>query len=230
MTATIHKRQTPLHGETGPRPGLSFFRSRIPARMRLFCAAGILMTGTAPARAIPSRPTTADALAYELAQRDSATATLQQHCPTPITARLLDRQASPALQQDARLALKTSSTARLDIRHVQLLCGTDMRSEAWNLYLPDRLTPQARRTLANGRTPFGRAVGEGNFTRQRLGGRFADLPNGIVLENRAILHRRTDGKGFAYLIERYTDSAPGFRETPETSSDAAPHQEPASAP
>lgn len=188
------------------------------------------MAATAQAHDILPRPSAPAALAHELAQRDSATATLQQHCATPITARLLGRQASPALQQDARLALKATPSEELEIRHVQLSCGPQIWSEAWNLYLPDRLTPQARQTLTSGHTPFGKAIGENHFTRQRLESHFTGLPPGIVLENRAILHRRTDGKGFSYLIERYTDSALSFRKRRETSSDAVHHQGPASAP
>lgn len=231
MTGTIHKGSAPSYGGPCPRQGLAFCGSRILTRVRLFCMAGFAITATtAQAHESLPRPAAPAALAQELAQRDSATATLQQHCATPITARLLDRNAPASLQHDARLALNAAPTEKLKIRHVQLLCGGEVWSEAWNLYLPDRLTSQARRTLANGHTPFGKAIGESNFSRQRLNSRFTDLPSGIMLENRAILRRRTDGRNFAYLIERYTDNALDIRAWRETSSDAAPHQEPASAP
>lgn len=230
MTETIHKGSVPSYGEPRLWRCLSFCRSRILTRVRLFCClAGYVMAATAQAHEALPGPS-ATTLAQELAQRDSATAALQQHCATPITAHLLDRKAPATLQQDARLALNAIPTEKLEIRHVQLLCGGEVWSEAWNLYLPDRLTSQARRTLANGHTPFGKAIGEGNFSRQRLNSRFTDLPPGIMLENRAILHRRTDGRNFAYLIERYTDDALDIRAWRETSSDAVPRQEPASAP
>lgn len=230
MTATIHKGFALLQGENRIHRSLSFHGSRIPARVRLFCVTGLFMTGTAQAHAVVPPPPTPAALAHELEQRDSATATLQRHCPIPVTAHLLDRHAPETLQRNARLTLKASPTARLDIRHVQLLCGTQVWSEAWNLYLPDRLSSQARQTLADGHTPFGKAVGEASFFRQRLNSHFTNLPPNIVLENRAILHRRTDEKGFSYLTERYTAATLTVRKPQETSSDAVRHQEPASAP
>ncbi len=221
MTGTIHK-------------GLSLFfpcRSRTPTRVRLFCLGiGTCMAGIVQAHAAAPRPATAEALAHELDQRASATATLQQHCPRPITAHLLDRAAPPALQRDARQALQASPTTRLVVRHVQLLCGRAVWSEAWNLYLPDRLTPDARRKLAGSHVPFGKAVGETTFSRQRLGSRFTGLPAGVVLENRAILHRRVDQRGFSYLVERYKKAALEIRTPQATSSDVARHQVPASVP
>ena len=196
----------------------------------------LCLSRTAPAHdgrlphTVTPRPATPAALAQDLSQRDSATATLQQHCPLPITAHLLDGKAAPALQREARQAMQASPAARLVVRHVQLLCGRAVWSEAWNLYLPDRLTPDARRKLAGSHVPFGRAVGEATFSRQRLESRFTGLPPGTVLENRAILHRRTDGRGFATLIERYEEAALEVRTPQATSSDAARRQEPASAP
>lgn len=238
MTGTIHKGHPPLCGVTCFQQNPSPRRSRIPTRMRLFCVVGLLLASTAAQahsgrtspHAITPRPPTPTALAHELEQRDSATAALQQHCPLSITARLLDRHAPATLQQDARQTLQVLPTTRLEIRHVQLLCGSQIRSEAWNLYLPERLTPQARRILASGHVPFGKAIGEGNFTRQRLGSHFTDLPPGIELENRAMLRRKIDGRGFSYLIERYTDAALSIRTPQATNSDADHRQEPTSDP
>ena len=238
MTGTIHKGRPPLYGVTRFRQGSSPRRSRILPRMRLFCMTGLLLasttaqahSGQASPHDITPRPSTPAALAHELGQRDSATAALQQHCSLPITASLLDKHASPALQRDAQQALQVPPTARLETRHVQLLCGSQIRSEAWNLYLPDRLTPQARHLLASTHVPFGKAIGETNFIRQRLGSHFTNLPPGIGLENRAILRRRTDEQGFAYLIERYTAAALDVRKPQATSSNADHRQEPASGP
>lgn len=238
MTGTIHK-GIPLCREWPRfRQGSSPRRSRIPTRMRLFCMAGLLLasttaqahSGQANPHGITPRPSTPATLAHELEQRDSATAALQQHCSQLITARLLDRHASPVLQRDARQTLQVPPTTQLEIRHVQLLCGSQVRSEAWNLYLPERLTPQARHLLANTHIPFGKAIGEKNFIRQRLGSHFTNLPPGIDLENRAILRRRTNEQGFAYLIERYTTAALDVRKPQATSSNADHHQAPASGP
>lgn len=238
MTGTIHKGHPPLCGVTCFWQGPSLRRSRILTRMRLFCMAGLLLASTAAqARSgqtsphdLTTRPSTPAALAHELEQRDSATATLQQHCLLPITAHLLDRHASAPLQQDALRALLALPTEQLEIRHVQLLCGKEVWSEAWNLYLPDRLTSDARHRLASGHIPFGKAIGERNFIRQRLNSHFAGLPLGIGLENRAILRRRTDKQGFSYLIERYTTAAFEVRKMQATNSNAGHHQEPASGP
>lgn len=203
-------------------------KSRIRHRVRLFCAIGFGSMAPLPCWA---HPTPAATLAQELSQRASATAVLQQHCPTPITVRLLGATAPAPLQHTARLALNVPAGTRLSIRHVLLLCEEHTVSEAWNLYLPDRLTPQARRLLTDGHTPFGRAVGEGYFDRQRLGSQMQALPSDTILENHAILRRKADGMPFAYLIERYKRAALApFTRTQATNLNAAPHQARASGP
>ncbi|MXV43727.1 hypothetical protein GS501_01480 [Saccharibacter sp. 17.LH.SD] len=143
----------------------------------------------------------------QLAQRSSATAVLQKTCPVMIHAQLLQDPSSPTDPAIIEhLKLLQSPYAPI-IRHVRLFCGSSLRSEAWNAYIPERLTPETRHILADGHTPFGRAVGEKNFWRERLPKRTTALPNGFILENQAILHRQSDNQPIALVIERYTGAS-----------------------
>lgn len=142
-----------------------------------------------------------------LLERDSATASLQSFCKTPIHAVLLHDHSIPDSALIASLNLSATSDAAITIRHVQLICGSTLLSEAWNAYVPNRLTPIARARLADKHTPFGRAVGSATFWRERLSSRVTGLPAGFILENRALLHRHTDSLPIAAVLERYTKDA-----------------------
>lgn len=234
MSVTTPKSRSHAHPGSCPPKGEALAhlpgKSRILPWMRLFSIAHFLGCAAIPLP-IMAQPTAIATLTQELNQRDSATAVLQQRCPIPITARLLGADAPASLHNEARHALNAPSDGHLTTRHVLLLCEGTALSEAWNLYLPDRLTPQARTLLADGHTPFGRAVGEGHFYRQRLSRPMGSLPPLIIIENRAILRRKADGKPLAYLIERYNRAALTPVTTPgATNLNVVPHQGRASAP
>jgi len=91
-------------------------------------------------------------------------------------------------------------------RHVRLACHGTVLSEAFNWYIPARLTPEMNATLATTRTPFGTVAAPLAFTRTPLAtipGRARPCPAGTISSHRAVLHL-PDGRALAYLIECYT--------------------------
>lgn len=91
-------------------------------------------------------------------------------------------------------------------RHVQLLCGTMVLSDAKNWYVPARLTPAMNAALLSTGTPFGTVVRPLGFRRERLEshrGRAAECPAGTVLSHKAVL-RLADGRGISLVAECYT--------------------------
>lgn len=150
-----------------------------------------------------------DSLTSDLAGRDSATATLQHYCPAPVEARKVtgkQESVTPAEETKIRKILlddtetRSSEEQDIEMRHIQLVCGDIVFSDAFNFYLPSRLTPEARQKLADGHTPFGRAVGAQNFIRKPLDTEYTS----DSMTNRAVLYRREDNKPFSVVIERYT--------------------------
>lgn len=139
-----------------------------------------------------------------LLKKESATAALQDLCTQPVRAVLIAGTSLPDQTLINLLNLPTISHTAVSVRHVYLMCGTKRLSEAWNVYVPSRLTEAARHALADQHTPFGHAVGSDFFWRERLNSRLTDLPTGIILENRALLRRKTDHLPIAAVIERYT--------------------------
>src|SRR6185369_7683116 len=84
----------------------------------------------------------------ELLSHDSATLTLERWCadhrmadPARIVARRVHDAARP-VPDDLRVLLKAAADEPVGYRHVQLMCGTHVFSEADNWYLPSRLTPE----------------------------------------------------------------------------------------
>ena len=91
-------------------------------------------------------------------------------------------------------------------RHVQLLCGTAVLSDAKNWYVPARLTSAMNAALLTTDTPFGTIVRPLGFRRERLEsrrGRAAECPAGTVLSHKAVL-RLADGRGISLVAECYT--------------------------
>ncbi|WP_338466818.1 hypothetical protein RXV95_14945 [Novosphingobium sp. ZN18A2] len=112
----------------------------------------------------------------------------------------------PASAETRRL-LAVRADERIGYRHVALACGDTVLSVAHNWYVPGRLTAQMNRTLETTRTPFGKAVADTHFTRQRLAairGRGPGCPAGTVLTHRAVLHRASDGLPISLVVECYT--------------------------
>ena len=100
----------------------------------------------------------------DLLSHDSATLTLERWCadhrlaePPRIVARRV-RDAPKPLPDDLRALLKVDAGEPVGYRHVQLMCGTHVFSEADNWYVPGRLTPEMNRLLETSETPFGYVV------------------------------------------------------------------------
>ncbi|MBU6267978.1 MAG: hypothetical protein KGN34_10585 [Sphingomonadales bacterium] len=159
--------------------------------------------------AAPAPATLADFEAT-LAAQPSATRALTEWCgmrglagtaPPRIEATTL-ADAVPLPRSGHRL-LQTRETA---FRHVHLACNGTVLSEAFNWYVPARLTPEMNTTLATTRTPFGTVVAPLHFTRTALAtrpGRARPCPAGTISSHRAVL-RLPDGQPLAYLVECYT--------------------------
>jgi hypothetical protein len=147
-----------------------------------------------------------------LAANDSATAALGQWCAArgiakPATIRAqADRTANEAPSPATRTALGVSAEEPVAFRHVQLICGTSVLSDAKNWYVPARLTSAMNAALLATDTPFGTVVRPLGFHRERLKsrrGRAAECPAGTVLSHKAVL-RLADGRGISLVAECYT--------------------------
>lgn len=93
-------------------------------------------------------------------------------------------------------------------RHVQLLCGTAVLSDAKNWYVPSRLAPAMNAALETTETPFGTVVRPLGFRRERLAsrrGRAAECPAGTVLSHKALL-RLADERAISLVAECYTSA------------------------
>ena len=170
-----------------------------------------------------------ETLNAELLSQPSATATLEKWCGDhalarePKVAAMLERGADKPLDEDARRLLGVAAGEPVRYRHVRLVCGDKLLSEADNWYVPGRLTPEMNRLLDETDTPFGRAIRELSFRRETLSARvlWQPLPGhwemqalpefdfqsrleapSQILEHRALL-RKTDGTPLALVAETY---------------------------
>lgn len=163
------------------------------------------------------RPTL-DAFEATLLAHDSATQALTGWCarhdigdPAQIRAAVVrdggdQGQADWAGHADWRDVLAAAPDEPLGYRHVRLVCGEKVLSEAHNWYVPSRLTPEMNHALASTDTPFGTVASTLRFARTRLASRrgpFAECPADTVLSQRALL-RLPDGRPLAVLVECYT--------------------------
>ncbi|MBF0858968.1 hypothetical protein HKD24_07025 [Gluconobacter sp. LMG 31484] len=135
----------------------------------------------------------------------SATAVLQARCPSPI--RVLRLSVDRPVTEEILTLLQVTETHQVMTRHVRLLCGETVLSDAWNWYVPERLSPAMNTLLEQTDTPFGRVVQQTAFRRQRLETRFPGAVSGIVLENRALLLRGADGAPISLVVEDYLPAA-----------------------
>ncbi len=115
----------------------------------------------------------------DLLSHDSATLTLERWCadhrlagdsstgPARIVARRL-RDAPKPVPDDLRARLEVGATEPLGYRHVQLVCGARVLSEADNWYVPSRLTAAMNLALDTTDEPFGRVVRPLDFRRRTL--------------------------------------------------------------
>ncbi len=156
---------------------------------------GVFAPGSAAVRAFRAR----------LDSQPSATAALQARCPTPI--RVIRLSVDRPVTDDILTLLQVHETHQVMTRHVRLLCGETVLSDAWNWYVPERLSPAMNTLLEQTDTPFGRVVQQTAFRRQRLETRFPGSASGIVLENRALLRRGIDDAPISLVVEDYLPAA-----------------------
>lgn len=148
-----------------------------------------------------------------LAAHASATKALSQWClargidPTgQITVQFVPG-ADQAPAADLRQTLGVSADEPLGYRHVRLVCGTAVLSEAHNWFVPARLTAEMNRQLATSDVPFGTVAASLNFTREPItSARRGDpsCPIGAISTHRALL-RLPDGQPLALVTECYTE-------------------------
>lgn len=169
----------------------------------------------------------------ELLSHDSATLTLERWCadhrlaePPRIVARRV-RDAPKPVPDDLRALLKVEDAETVGYRHVQLMCGTHVFSEADNWYVPGRLTADMNQRLDTTDEPFGKVVQPLHFQRRTLSADLlwsplppgwemrgaqaagpADLPAvripDAVLRHRALLVDAAQ-KPFSTVVETYTN-------------------------
>ncbi|WP_309621407.1 hypothetical protein [Novosphingobium sp.] len=162
------------------------------------------------------RPSDPAAAAFEanLAGHASATAALQQWCdargiaPGETIAVAFVAGADEAPPADLRAILGVSADEQLGYRHVRLVCGTVVLSDAHNWFVPARLTAEMNRQLTDSRVPFGRVAASLNFTRQPLAAaRRGDpgCPADAISTHKAQL-LLPGGKPIAYVVECYTEA------------------------
>ena len=172
----------------------------------------------------------------ELLSHDSATATLERWCdahrlatPPRIVAQRVPGAEQPA-SEALRRELGATSGETVRYRHVKLMCGTVLLSEADNWYLPARLTPEMNRQLDTSDAPFGRVVQALHFQRHTISAQLLwwPLPSGwemhpdaaargagelrmpaAVLQHRALL-ALPDGTPFSEVVETYSANVLAF--------------------
>ena len=112
-----------------------------------------------------------------LLTEDSATLTLENWCalhhlaPTPRVLAERDPGMDRPLDPTDRLRLDVGPVEPIRYRHVRLVCGPHLLSEADNWYVPGRLLPGMDHQLETTDTPFGKVVHPLGFTRTTLSSR-----------------------------------------------------------
>ena len=169
----------------------------------------------------------------EILASRSATVTLEKWCgdhrlsgtaEPKIAARPVEAERKPATAEQ-RQRLDVGAADEIKVRHVQLLCGDRVFSEADNWYVPARLTAEMNRLLETTSTPFGRVVQELHPYRRTFAATVLwwPLPEGwetrpmalppqnaakslvmpdALFEHRAVLYTE-DGKPFSEVDEVY---------------------------
>ena len=145
-----------------------------------------------------------------LAAHESATLALEQWCAArhfadPARVEAGQRPDGPTRPATAaiRAALEVGADEPVRVRHVALSCGGRVLSDAWNWYVPARLTPEMNRALDTTRTPFGKVVAPIGLHRQPLSADPAPCPAGTIHHVTAVLHR-DDGAAYSLVSECYT--------------------------
>ena len=120
----------------------------------------------------------------------SATATLEKWCadhrmasPAKIIARRMtasEQEPGQEASPETRRRLKAENGETIRHRHVQLMCGAHILSEADNWYVPARLPAEANLMLEAGDTPFGKAIQSLHASRRTIEAKilWSPLPEG----------------------------------------------------
>jgi chorismate-pyruvate lyase len=136
----------------------------------------------------------------EIAQASSATAVLQSRCAThPITAIRADSRAK-ALPRSIKARLGISDNQQVRYRHVRLMCGPTLYSDADNWYVPSRLTPAMNYALDTSETPFGKVIAPLNARRSII--RTRTRRHSPFLRVTAVLTSES-GAPLSGVVERY---------------------------
>ena len=167
---------------------------------------------------------------------DSATQILGEWCrehrlaadPQIIVQRVHD--APLPASEEQRRNLRVAPADEVRFRHVRLLCGSLVLSEADNWYVPGRLTAAMNQQLESTDAPFGAVVHELHFQRHTLAAKLLWQPLAPgwemgahseaaraaqlavperVLEHRAVLSL-PDGTPISEVIETYTGNVLAF--------------------
>jgi len=147
-----------------------------------------------------------------LASHTSATQALQEWCdgrriaPGATIRAEFVRDSDAAAPADLRTILAVGPGDVLGYRHVRLLCGDQVLSDAHNWFVPARLTPDMNHQLNETQVPFGRIAASLNFTREPLSAALRGdpgCPAGAISTHRARLVL-PDGHPLAFVVECYT--------------------------
>lgn len=176
-----------------------------------------------------------ETLNAELLASKSATATLETWCadhhmaeaPKIVAKRAAAPEKPASAETRRRLSLSDGETVKY--RHVQLVCGPHVLSEADNWYVPGRLTEEMNRLLEETETPFGKVVGALHPFRRTFETKllWSPLPSGweigaraeedapappaphALIEHRALLYGE-DQRPFSEVDETYTSGVLEF--------------------
>jgi hypothetical protein len=172
-------------------------------RTLLVFVAMVLTPGTAWAQSSPAL----ERLKADLLGNSSATQVLTKWCgdlrlafPAVIRAERDATVKPPTPEIVALLAARPDETIRY--RHVRLMCGTHLLSEADNWYRPSQLTPQMNAALDTTDTPFGTAVRPLGFHRKTLGAN-TTADQDIPLQVKALLLTQAEVP-FSLVVENYS--------------------------
>jgi chorismate-pyruvate lyase len=169
----------------------------------------------------------------------SATATLEKWCadhhmaqsPRIVARRVPGPERAPDSKTRERLQVAPDEPVKY--RHVELVCGDHVLSEADNWYVPSRLSPEANRLLETGDTPFGKAIQSLRPYRRTIEAHilWAPLPEGWettpagvnpdapapvprnIIEHRAVVFA-ADQTPLSEVDERYTRETLDFERPP----------------
>ncbi|MFY9658088.1 MAG: hypothetical protein WAK01_16165 [Methylocystis sp.] len=176
-----------------------------------------------------------ETLNAELLASKSATATLETWCAEHHMAEtpkiVAKRAAAPekTASAETRRRLSVSEGETVQYRHVQLVCGAHVLSEADNWYVPGRLTEEMNHLLEETEAPFGKVVAALHPFRRTFETKllWSPLPSGwemgaraeedapapaaphAVIEHRALVYGE-DQRPFSEVDETYTSGVLEF--------------------